>query len=145
MNWWERHSLAVVAKEVPHGVICLLSALRFHELSTQQPSEVWIDIPTRGWCPKISTVAQQVVRYSETTFKAGVRTHRIEGVPVRIFEPAKTVADCFKYRNKIGLDVALQALRDVLHQKKATVDEIQRFATICRVSKIIRPYLEGSI
>src|SRR5947209_1568197 len=92
----EHHSLAVVAKEIPHGVICLLSALRFHDLTTQQPSEVWIGIPTRGWYPNISTTAHRVIRYSPKTFKAGVRTHRIEGVPVRIFEPAKTVADCFK-------------------------------------------------
>ena len=141
----EHHSLAVVAKEIPRGVICLLSALRFHELTTQQPSEVWVGIPTRGWYPNISTTAHQVVRYSPATFQAGVRTHRIEGVPVRIFEPAKTVADCFKYRNKIGLDVALEALRDVLRQRKATVDEIQHYAAICRVSKTIRPYLEASV
>jgi len=86
-----------------------------------------------------------VVHYSQTTFIDGVRIHRIEVVPVRIFEPAKTVADCFKYRNKIGLDIALEALRDVLRQRKATVDEIQHFAGICRVSRIIRPYLEASV
>ena len=145
MSPTEHHSLAVVTKEIPHGVICLLSSLRFHELTTQQPSEVWIGIPVRGWYPKVSTTAHQVVRYSDSTFNAGVRVHRIEGVPVRIFEPAKTVADCFKYRNKIGLDVALEALRDTLRQRKATVDEIERYAAICRVSKVIRPYLEASV
>ena len=141
----EHHSLAMIAKETPKGVICLLSALRFHELTTQQPSKVWVGIHTRGWHPTISTTAYQVVRYSETTFKAGVDSHRIEGVMVRIFNPAKTIADCFKYRNKIGLDVALEALRDALRQRKATVDEIQHYANICRVAKIIRPYLEASV
>lgn len=141
----EHHSLAVVAKEVPQGVICLLSALRFHELTTQQPSEVWLGIPVRARYPNISTTAHRVVRYSEATFKTGVRACRIEGVPVRIFEPAKTVADCFKYRNKIGLDVALEALKDTLRQRKATVDEIQHYASICRVSKVMRPYIEASL
>jgi predicted transcriptional regulator of viral defense system len=141
----EHHTLAVLAKEVPSGVICLLSALRFHEVTTQQPSEVWVGIPVRARYPNISTTAHQIVRYSKETFKAGVATHRIENVPVRIFNPAKTVADCFKYRNKIGLDVALEALRDVLRQRKATVDEINHFASICRVSKIMRPYIEASV
>ncbi len=141
----EHHTLAVVAKEIPSGVICLLSALRFHELTTQQPSEVWLGIPVRARHPNISTTAHQVVRYSDTTFKAGVDTHRIEGVTVRIFNPAKTVADCFKFRNKIGLDVALEALKDALRQRKATVDEITHFANICRVPKIMRPYIEASL
>ncbi len=141
----EHHSLAVVAKEIPSGVVCLLSALRFHELTTQQPSEVWLGIPARARYPNISTTAHQVVRYSDATFKAGVETHRIEGIQVKIFNVAKTIADCFKYRNKIGLDVALEALKDALRQRKATVDEIQRYATICRVSKIIRPYIEASV
>ena len=109
MNWWERHSLAVVAKEVPHGVICLLSALRFHELSTQQPSEVWIDIPTRGWCPDFDRGTTSGSLFGDDV-QGGSAHPSDRGVPVRIFEPAKTVADCFKYRNKIGLDVALQAL-----------------------------------
>jgi predicted transcriptional regulator of viral defense system len=141
----EHHSLAVVAKETSRGVICLLSALRFHELTTQQPSEVWFGIPVRSRSPRISTTAHRVIRYSENTFKSGVRTHRIEGVAVRIFVPAKTVADCFKYRNKVGIDVAIEALRDALRQRKATVDQIQHYAHICRVSKIIRPYLEASV
>jgi hypothetical protein len=99
----------------------------------------------RSRSPRISTTTHRLIRYSEKTFKSGVRTHRIEGVPVRIFIPAKTVADCFKYRSKVGIDVAIEALRDALRQRKATVDEIQHFAHICRVSKIIRPYLEASV
>src|ERR1700730_11335839 len=99
----EHHSLAVVAKEIPNGVICLLSALRFHELTTQQPSEIWIGIPIRSRSPRTSTTGHRLIRYSEKTLKSGVWTHRIEGVPVRIFVPAKTVADCFKYRSKVGM------------------------------------------
>ncbi len=139
----EHHSLAVVAKEIPKGVVCLLSALRFHELTTQQPSEVWIGIPVRSRSPRKSTTAHRVVRYSEKTFKAGLQVHELEGIAVRIFTAAKTVADCFKYRNKIGLDVAIEALKDALKRRKATVDEIERYARICRVSRIIRPYLEA--
>ncbi len=102
-------------------------------------------IPTRAWHPALAGAAHRVVRYSETTWQAGVESHRIEGVIVRIFNPAKTIADCFKYRNKIGLDVALEALRDALRQRKATVDEIEHYAQICRVSRVIRPYLEASV
>ncbi len=137
------HSLAMVAKEFRPGVICLLSALRFHELTTQQPSEVWLGIPTRSRSPHITTTAHRPVRYSPASFKAGVRVHRIEGVPVRIFGAAKTIADCFKYRNKIGLDVAIEALKAGLRRRKVTVDEIQRYAIICRVSNVMRPYLEA--
>lgn len=139
----EHHSLAVVSKEIPKGVICLLSALRFHELTTQQPSEVWVGIPVRSRSPRISTTAHRLVRYSDKTFGAGVQVHTFEGIPVRIFTAAKTVADCFKYRNKIGLDVAIEALKDALKRRKATVDEIERYARICRVSRVIRPYLEA--
>lgn len=139
----EHHSLAVAAKEAPDGVVCLLSALRFHELTTQNPSEVWIGIDVRAWRPKISSVSHRIVRYSEKTLKSGVHIHKIEGVSVKIFTPAKTAADCFKYRRKIGLDVALEALKDVLKQRKATVDEIVHFAKLCRVSRVIQPYLEA--
>jgi predicted transcriptional regulator of viral defense system len=141
----EHHSLAVAAKEIPHGVVCLLSALRFHELTTQNPSEVWIGIHVKARLPRSSSVRHRIVRYSEKTLKSGARTHKIEGVPVKIFTPAKTVADCFKYRSKIGLDVAIEALKDSLKQRKATVDEIVRYAKVCRVSRVIRPYLEASV
>jgi predicted transcriptional regulator of viral defense system len=139
----EHHSLAVAAKEMPHGVVCLLSALRFHELTTQNPSEVWIGIHVEARQPRNSSVRHRIVRYSERTLKSGARIHKIEGVPVKIFRPAKTVADCFKYRNKIGLDVAIEALQDSLKQRKATVDEIVRYAKICRVARVIQPYLEA--
>ena len=141
----EHHSLAVAAKEIPHGVVCLLSALRFHELTTQNPSEVWIGIHVKARLPRNSSIKHRIVRYSEKTLKSGTRTHKIEGIPVKIFTPAKTVADCFKYRSKIGLDVAIESLKDSLKQRKATVDEIVRYAKICRVSRVIQPYLEASV
>lgn len=139
------HSLAVAAKEVPRGVICLLSALRFHELTTQTPSEVWIGIPVRAWRPKLSSVKHRIVRYSEQTFKAGMHIYEIEEQSVKVFLPAKTIADCFKYRRRIGLDVAIEALKDCLRQRKATVDEIIHYAKICRVANVIKPYLEASV
>lgn len=139
----EHHSLAVVAKESPKSVICLLSALRLHELTTQNPAEIWLGIHVRARRPKISTVSSRVVRYSEATHGSGVAVHKIEGVPVKVFNPAKTVADCFKYRSKVGLDVAIEALRDALRQRKAKVAEINRYAELNRVSRVIRPYLEA--
>jgi len=139
----EHHSLAVAAKEIPKGVICLLSALRFHGLTTQQPSEVWIGIHVRSRSPRVSTASIRLVRYSEKTLHAGAQVHLLEGVPARIFSAGKTVADCFKYRSKIGLDVAMEALKDALKKRKATVDEIERYARLCRVSRVMRPYLEA--
>ncbi len=141
----EHHSLAVVAKQAPRGVVCLLSALRFHELTTQQPAEVWVAIGNKSWVPTPNSVKLRIVRFSGEALKAGLETHEIEGVPVRVFSPAKTVADCFKHRRTIGLDIALEALRDALKRRKATVDEIERYARVCRVSRIIRPYLEASV
>ncbi|MBM3763909.1 MAG: transcriptional regulator [Acidobacteria bacterium] len=139
----EHHSLAVVAKETPNAVICLLSALRFHDLTTQHPAEVWVGIHVRARRPKISTVRFRTVRYSEATFKSGVGIHRVEGVPVKVFSVAKTVADCFKYRRKIGLDVAIEALREALGGRRATVAEITRQAQMNRVWRMMRPYLEA--
>lgn len=141
----EHHSLAVVSKQVPDGVICLLSALRFHELTTQQPSEVWLAIGNKAWRPMIDAVSVHVVYYGDNCLDAGVEVHKIEAVEVKLFNAAKTVADCFKHRRTIGLDVAIEALRDALRQRKATIDQIQRYAQVCRVSKVIRPYLEASV
>jgi len=139
----EHHSLAVVSKLAPRSVVCLLSALRFHELTTQQPNEVWIAIENKSWVPTVDSVKLRIIRFTGEALKAGVKSHEIEGVSVRVFNPAKTVADCFKHRNTIGLDVAIEALKDALKRKKATVDEIERYSRICRVSRIIRPYLEA--
>lgn len=139
----EHHSLAEVAKRVPHGVICLLSALRFHNLGTQNPFEVWIAIGNKDRSPKSGSPALRVVRFSGNALEYGQERHVIEGVPVRITSIAKTVADCFKYRNKIGFDVALEALRDCLRRKKATPSAILEAARVSRVENVLRPYLEA--
>jgi predicted transcriptional regulator of viral defense system len=128
---------------VPRGVICLLSALRFHNLTTQNPFEVWMAIPHKAWRPKGEGVRLRLMHLSGHALTSGVEEHRIEGVPVRVFNPAKTVADCFKFRNKIGLDVALEALRDYRRKHRSGMDELWRFAKVCRVTAVMRPYLEA--
>lgn len=139
------HSLAHVAKKVPKGVICLLSALQYHELTTQLPHEVWVAIPEKARHPRIEYPPLRVVRFSGPALTQGVETHKIEGVSVRITSVAKTLTDCFKYRNKIGLDVALEALRDAWREGRVTMDEIDRFSQICRVQRVMRPYLEALV
>jgi predicted transcriptional regulator of viral defense system len=139
----EHHDLALAAKRVPHGVVCLLSALRFHELTTQMPFEVWLAINPKARLPKTEYPPLRIVRFSGMALSYGAAPHTIEGVTVRITTPAKTVADCFKYRNKIGLDVALEALRDGYRERKATLDEIWEAAKVCRVANVIRPYMES--
>lgn len=139
----EQYSFIQAAKRVPKGVICLLSALRFHGLTTQKPFEVWLAVERGARRPTTDTPPLRVHFFSGTAFTAGIETHELEGVSVRVYSAAKTVADCFKYRNKIGIDVALEALRDTLRQRKATVDEIWQYAEVCRVSRVIYPYLEA--
>jgi predicted transcriptional regulator of viral defense system len=140
----EHHTLAEACKRVPHGVVCLLSALRFHGLTTQSPSEVWLAIESKAWRPQVDHPPLRFVRFSERTLETGVEAHSIEGVLVRVYNPAKTVADCFKYRNKIGLDVALEALRDCRRQRRCTNDELWHYAKICRVANVMRPYMEAN-
>ena len=139
----EHHSLAEVAKRVPEAVICLLSALAFHEITTQVPPYVWIALRKGARKPAISSPSLQIVRLSGASLTEGIEVHHIEGVPVRVYSAAKTVADCFKFRNKIGLDVAIEALKDAIRQKKATINQIYRYAKICRVGNVIRPYMEA--
>jgi predicted transcriptional regulator of viral defense system len=138
------HSLAEAAEAAPKGVIALLSALQFHGLTTQTPHEVWVLQPSKAWTPKNPPVTLRIIRASGQSLTVGVERHVIDGVSVPITVPAKTVADCFKYRSKIGLDVALEALRDALRKKRATADDIWRYAQIDRVSNVMRPYLEGA-
>ncbi len=138
----QHQSMIEVAARVPSGVICLLSALRFHGLTTQAPFEVWVAIDYHARRPNIPELPVRIVRFSGTAFSAGIEPHLLSGVTVRVFSAAKTVADCFKYRNKIGLDVAIEALRDCLSQRKATVDDLWRYAAVCRVANVMRPYLE---
>lgn len=139
----ENQSLAQACKRVPHGVVCLLSALQFHELTTQIPHEVWLAVDVKARKPRVDYSPLRVVRFSGAALKFGVEEHLIAGVPVKVYTPAKSVADCFKYRNKIGLDVALEALRDVWRQRRATMDELLEAAKVCRVARIMQPYLES--
>ena len=139
------HGLALASKAIPKGVICLLSALRFHEIGTQAPHEAWMAIDRRAARPRIEYPKIRIVRFSGRAYAEGFDIHNIEGVPVRVYNPAKTVTDCFKYRNKIGLDVALEALREVLRDRKCTSDELWRYAGICRVREVMRPYMEATV
>jgi predicted transcriptional regulator of viral defense system len=139
----ERHTYAEVSKRVPEAILCLLSALVFHEITTQSPVSVWIALGKGARKPAILSPSLRVVRLTEPSLSEGVEKHTVEGVPVRVYSAAKTVADCFKFRNKIGLDIAIEALKDCLRQKKATISDIYRYAKICRVSKVIRPYMEA--
>ena len=139
----EHHSLVQACKRTPKGVICLLSALRFHGLTTQSPFEIWMAIDRKARIPKVEGVPLHVVRFSGRALTEGIERHRIEGVDVSVYCPAKTVADCFKYRNKIGLDVALEALRECRRERRCTMDDLWRFAKVCRVANVMRPYLEA--
>lgn len=139
----EQRSLVEAARRVPHGVVCLLSALQFHGLTTQAPFEVWLAIDRKARLPQPSSPPLRVVRFSGKALAYGVEHHTLEGVRVSVYSPAKTVADCFKYRHKVGIDVAIEALRDCLRQKKATIDELWEAAKVCRMTNVIRPYLEA--
>ncbi len=139
----EHHSLAEAAKRVPHGAICLLSALRAHNLTTQSPHEVWIAIDRKAWLPRSGAAKLRVVRFSGKALTEGIEHRQIEGVRVPVYNVAKTVADCFKYRNKIGLDVALEALREAWRTRRATSKDLWKYAEICRVANVMRPYLES--
>ena len=138
-------NLAEVAKRVPHGVFCLLTALRFHAIGTQNPANIWLAVDRRARPPQIDRPQVRVFRFSGKAFTDGVEEHQIEGVTVRVTNPAKTVADCFKYRNKVGLEVALEAARDCWQTRKATADELLKYAKVCRVWNVMRPYLEAII
>jgi predicted transcriptional regulator of viral defense system len=142
-NVSEHRSLAEACKRVPKGVVCLLSALRFHELTTQAPFEVWLAIGEKAWRPRVDYPPLRVVRFSAAALASGVEQHQIQGVTIPVFSPAKTVADCFKYRNKIGLDVAIEALRDCWRSRRCTTDGLWKYAKVCRVQNVMRPYLES--
>ena len=139
----QNNGLAQVAKRIPRGVLCLLSALRFHEIGTQSPFEVWVAINPRAAKPEIDYPPVRVVRFSGRALTKGIEEHLIEGVAVKVYNQAKTIADCFKYRNKIGLDIALEALKDCRRRKLCTKDQLWKYAKICRVSNVMKPYLEA--
>ena len=139
----EQESLAIVATRVPQAVFCLLTALQFHELTTQLPRQVWIALPQGSHVPRIDYPLVKMIQYSGDAFTEGIEIHRSNQMELRVYGIAKTVVDCFKHRNKIGLDVALEALRDARKQKKASADDLWRYAKICRVANVMRPYLEA--
>jgi predicted transcriptional regulator of viral defense system len=139
----EHHSLAEAARLVPGGVICLLTALRFHGLTTQNPFEVWMAIEAKAWRPKHQGLKLRIVHFSGPSFRAGVEEHDVSGVRIRVYSAAKTVADCFKFRNKIGIDVAVEALKDFTRHHRGGANDLARFARICRVSHVMQPYLDA--
>ncbi len=139
----ENQSLLEAARQVPKGVVCLLSALQFHGLTTQIPHEVWIALAPKAWLPKVEHPKIRVFRFSPQALVKGVKEHSIYGIPVRVTTPARTVVDCFAFRNKVGLDVALEALRDCWRRKKATMDELHQAAQSRRMANVMRPYLES--
>ena len=141
----EHRSLAEVSLRVPQGVVCLLSALRLHGIGTQAPFEVWLAIPHHSPTPRLDQPALRAVRMSGPAMTEGIDRVLIDGVNVPVFSVEKTLADCFKYRNKIGLDVALEALRDAWSQGKLQMDALWRYATVDRVANVIRPYLESIV
>jgi predicted transcriptional regulator of viral defense system len=137
------HTLAETARRVPRGVVCLLSALSFYELTTQAPFEVWLAIPQKHRPPKDDLLPLRIVYMSGKSLEQGIEEYLIEGVNVRIYSLAKTVIDCFKFRNKIGLEVALEALRECWRERRCSMDELWHYAKICRVHNVIRPYLDS--
>jgi predicted transcriptional regulator of viral defense system len=139
----DKQSLVEACARVQNGVICLLSALRFHELTTQAPFEVWLAIHNKARSPSENIIPLRIVYMSGKALEAGIENHLIMGHSVHVYNIPKTVADCFKFRHKIGLDVALEALRECWHQKHTSIDEIWHYAKICRVANVMRPYLES--
>lgn len=139
----EKHSLAQASRLVPRGVVCLLSALRFHELTTQNPPEVWMAIAAKAWRPKPSSLRIRLVHMTEPLLEEGVETHDIGGVETRVTSAARTVVDCFKFRNRIGVDVAVEALRDFTRRHRGGAQDLSKFAKLCRVTRVMQPYLDS--
>lgn len=138
-----RYLLALMAKRIPKAVVCLLSALELHDLTTQSPHQIWVAIDQSARRPADSDLPLRIVHFSKTSLVSGVETVSIEGIQVKVTSVAKTIADCFKFRRKIGEDIAIEALRDGLKKRKCTRDEIWKQSKICRVSNVIRPYMES--
>ena len=136
-------SLVEVATHVSSGIFCLLTALRFHNLTTQNPFEVWVALPSRARRPHMEYPPLRTVSFTGAAFNEGIEEHPVEGNLLKVYNPAKTVADCFKYRNKIGIDVALEALRDYRRKFRGEADRLWHYAQVCRVSNVMRPYLEA--
>ena len=134
--------LMVIARRVPSGVLCLISALAFHNLTTQIPHLVWVAMPPRTRHPRIEWPPIRVMRFGGEVYTAGVGTHVLDGISVKVYCAEKTIADCFRYRYKVGLDIALEALKDYWRRRRPDVNALMHYAHICRVDRVIRPYLE---
>ena len=134
-----------VMQRYPQGVLCLLSALAFHEITTQSPSVVWLALPKSAWRKPDNYPPLRIVHFSGAAYTAGIETRKRQGGVVRVYSVAKTVADCFKFRNRIGLDVAIEVLREGWQQRRVTLEELDRMARICRVQAVIRPYVEALV
>lgn len=141
----ERTQLAEIAKRVPKAVVTLLSALQFHGLTTQLPHEIWIAIPEGMRTPRVDYPTVRVTRFADEPYRFGIEKHRVDGIEVKVYSAAKTVADCFKLRGQIGLDVALEALRDCWRKRKATADQLWKAARVCRMTNVMRPYMEAML
>jgi predicted transcriptional regulator of viral defense system len=137
----ENESLAIIATKVPQAVFCLLTALQFYELTTQLPRQIWIAMPRGSHVPRIDYPPVKMVQMTGYVYSEGIETVERDGVKLRVYSVAKTVADCFKHRHKIGLDVALEALKEVRAKRRASADGLWRYAKICRVANVMRPYL----
>ncbi|MBY5836246.1 type IV toxin-antitoxin system AbiEi family antitoxin domain-containing protein [Rhizobium leguminosarum] len=139
------HTLAEASSVVPKGVVCLISALQFHELTLQMPSAVWMAIERTAWRPRIDYPRIRFVRFAGECLNEGVTRHRIEGIEVPVTDPARTIVDCFKYRNKIGLGIAMEGLREGLRHRRCTPDELWRHAQGARIWSVMRPYVEAMV
>lgn len=139
----EFETIAQVCKRVPHAIVCLLTALHIHDIGTQAPRSIWIAIDRKARKPKVDGLPIHIVRFSGPMLHYGVEEVERQGVRIRITSPARTVVDCFRYRNKIGMDIALEALPDVLRRRIVSVSELLRAAEVCRVSSVIKPYMEA--
>lgn len=135
----------MATRAVPEGVLCLLSALAFHELGTQMPADVWIALPKSAYRPKVAYPPVQYVHFSAAAFDSGQEEHELSGGVVRVYSVAKTVADCFKFRNRLGLDIALEALKAALEEHRTTVNDLMAMARVCRVQSVMRPYVDALV
>jgi len=138
----ENHSLALIGKLIPNARICLLSALSFHDLTTQLPFEAWIALRPKDRKPQIQYSPIRLSRFSGASWELGIEDHEVEGVRIKVYSVAKTIVDLFRYRNKIGVDVAMEALREGWRKKRFEIDEINGLAKSCRMQKVMYPYLE---
>ncbi len=139
----EHHAIAAASAAAPNSVVCLLSALAFHQIGTQLPAEVWLAIERGSRPPAVAHVALRIVRYSQSAFSEGIEVHELERQRVRVYSVAKTIADLFKARNRVGVDVAIEALREAWRDRRFQMADLDRAARVCRVERVMQPYLEG--